>query len=82
LGTTGGIASTIKDSPITLRLFERFNAPVQDILLNGPPTTYATCTAQADKLRIWANTVDTNEIRSMLKGVKRDLGTVDKIFSQ
>lgn len=82
LGTTGGFGSTIKDSPITLKLFERFNAPVQDIILNGPPATYSACTAQADKLRNWANTVDTNEIRSMLKGVKRDLGAVDKIFSQ
>ncbi|MBR0856899.1 hypothetical protein [Bradyrhizobium liaoningense] len=81
LSTTGGFGSGIKDSPITVRLFERCNAPVQQILLKGPPATYAACAEQADKLRIWANTVDTNELRSMLKGVRRDPGPVDRVFS-
>ena len=81
LGTTGGFASWIKDSPITVRLFEKFNAPVQQILSKGPPITFDACTEQANKLRTWANNVDANELRNWLKGVKRDLGPVDSVFS-
>lgn len=80
LETSGGFGSLIKDSPIVTRLFEAFNVPVSDMILNGPPHSEDGCQAQIDKINKWAINEDQTVLRGELDGKKRVLGPVDQIW--
>src|SRR5262249_10551985 len=69
LNTTGGFASEIKDSPIVTRLFEEFNAPVSEMIMNGSPNSQE----QVDTLNNWARNQDQTRLNKELAGTRRKL---------
>jgi hypothetical protein len=80
--STGGVASSVKDSPIMERLFEEFQAPLMDYELDSELTTHSKAWAdkQVEKLNQWANNQEFDSLRKALTGKPRQLKSIDEMF--